>query len=221
MQYRQGVASTNPTQTSYAVLGLLGLRPWTTYELARQSERSLRYFFPRAERAVYQEAKRLVRLGWAEASTVTTGRRASTVYRITLAGELALRGWLEASSAAPQIQSEALLKLFFADRSDAARMRSAVAELGRDAARVLEEFAAMASGASQFPDRMPTNVVSMRLMSEMYAAMQRWAQWAEQAVGVLEHGSQDAVERQTEQALAAIRAAPTAPDDTPGHVREA
>lgn len=220
MQYRQGVATTNPTQTSYAVLGLLGLRSWTTYELARQSERSLRYFFPRAERAVYQEAKRLVRLGWAEASTVTTGRRASTVYRITAAGELALRGWLEASSAPPQIQSEALLKLFFADRGDAARMRSTVAELGRDAARVLEGFAAMASGASQFPDRMPTNVVSMRLMAEMYAAMLRWAQWAEQAVGVLEHGSQDAIERQTQHALEAIRAAATAPDDAPGHVRE-
>ena len=221
MQYRQGMAPTNPTQTSYAVLGLLGLRPWTTYELARQSERSLRYFFPRAERAVYQEAKRLVRLGWAEASTVTTGRRSSTVYRITSAGEVALRGWLETASTPPQIQSEALLKLFFADRGDAALMRAAVAELGADAARVLAELAAMASAASQFPDRMPTNVVSMRLMTEMYAATLRWAQWAEQAVGVLEHGSRDAVERQTQQALETIRAAATSPDDAPGHAREA
>lgn len=215
------MVTTNPTPTSYAVLGLLGLRPWTTYELARQSERSLRYFFPRAERAVYLEAKRLVRLGWAQAATVRTGRRASTVYRITAAGEQALRGWLEASSAPTQIQSEALLKLFLAGREDASRMRAAVAELGEDAARVLAEFATMASGTSQFPERMPTNVVSMRLMAEMYAAMLRWAQWADEALGVLEHGSQDAVERQTRRALDAICAAAAAADTTIRHGPEA
>lgn len=218
MQYGQGMSAPTPTPTSYAVLGLLGLRQWTTYELARQSERSLRYFFPRAERAVYQEAKRLVRLGWAEASTVTTGRRNSTVYRITADGKVALRDWLEASSAPLQLQSEALLKLFFADAGDAARMRAAVAELRSDAARVLGEFATMASGASQFPDRMPTNVVSMRLMAEIYAATQRWARWAEKAVGILEQGSPDAVERQTQQALEAIRAAADGPDEPRGHI---
>ena len=45
--------------TSFALLGLLALRPWTTYELANQTKRSLRFFFPRAERPLYAEAKRL------------------------------------------------------------------------------------------------------------------------------------------------------------------
>ena len=90
MQYRHYTAlcsivkympDTKPTHTSYAVLGLLAVRSWTTYELARQSERSLRWFFPRAERAVYQEAKRLVALGWARANKTSTGRRTSTRWR--------------------------------------------------------------------------------------------------------------------------------------------
>ena len=69
--------------TSYALLGLLSLQPWTTYELARQSERSLRWFFPRAERGVYQEAKRLVDLGWATSTATWAGRRKGTTYEIT------------------------------------------------------------------------------------------------------------------------------------------
>jgi len=35
--------------TSYAILGLLDLRPWTAYELTKHMRRNLHYFFPRAE----------------------------------------------------------------------------------------------------------------------------------------------------------------------------
>src|SRR5690242_16493139 len=104
MQYCQAMPT--PTHTSYAVLGLLSVRSWTAYELARQSERSLRWFFPRAERAVYLEVKRLVDLGLAHATAATTGRRRSTVYAITGAGEQALRDWLGRPSGGTEIVSE-------------------------------------------------------------------------------------------------------------------
>src|SRR5688572_5469801 len=48
------------TTTSYAILGLLSVRRWTTYELAKQVQRSLNWFWPRAERKLYDEPKRLV-----------------------------------------------------------------------------------------------------------------------------------------------------------------
>ncbi len=38
------------TTTSHALLGLLAVRDWTTYELAKQVKRSLSWFWPRAER---------------------------------------------------------------------------------------------------------------------------------------------------------------------------
>ena len=58
-----------PTGTSYAVLGLLSLRSWTTYELAQQVRRSLNWFWPRAERKLYQEPKALVERGLATSRT--------------------------------------------------------------------------------------------------------------------------------------------------------
>ena len=51
--------------TSYAVLGLLSLRSWTTYELAQQMGRSLDRIWPRAESKVYEEPKKLVANGYA------------------------------------------------------------------------------------------------------------------------------------------------------------
>jgi len=51
------VAERHPalTTTSYALLGLLALRSWTTYELTKQVQRSLGWFWPRTERKLYDE----------------------------------------------------------------------------------------------------------------------------------------------------------------------
>jgi DNA-binding PadR family transcriptional regulator len=202
------VPEVSPTPTSYAVLGLLALRPWTAYELARQSDRSLRWFFPRAERAVYLEVKRLVDLGWARARITATGRRASTVYRITPAGQRALRVWLAAPSAPAQIESEGALKVFFADQGNTETLRATIQGIREQAAESLEQLAAIAASQSEFPERMATNILSMRLIAELHQALHDWTGWADGAVDVLQNGTPADVERQTSEILRSIAAIP-------------
>ena len=62
------------TTTSFAILGLLAVQPWSTYELTRQMDRSLGRIWPRAQSKLYEEPKKLVELGLAEASTEPVGR---------------------------------------------------------------------------------------------------------------------------------------------------
>ena len=76
--------------TSYAILGMLALRPWTAYELTQQLRRSLTYCWPKAESVLYDEPKRLVRLGLATAQRQPAGRRTRTAYAITDQGRRAL-----------------------------------------------------------------------------------------------------------------------------------
>ena len=47
------------TSTSYAVLGLLAIRPASSYELAKQVARGLRFTWPRAEGRIYDEDGRI------------------------------------------------------------------------------------------------------------------------------------------------------------------
>jgi len=215
------VATTSPTQTSYAVLGLLALQPWTTYELARQSERSLRWFFPRAERAVYLEAKRLVELGWARSTKTATGRRTRTVYRITRAGQAALHRWLTAPSSPTQVESEAALKVFFAEQAGMAELCSTIDGIAADAVRSLEQLATMAAGASEFPTRANTTVLSMRLIADIHETLYRWSEWATGAVDTLFSADQDAIAGLAEQTLLSIRtsAAEAAGDLAPESTR--
>src|SRR5680860_420577 len=77
---------TSMTTTSYAILGLLAIKPWTTYDLIQQVDRSLRRIWPRAQSKLYEEPKKLVALGFARASEEQVGKRRRTRYTITARG---------------------------------------------------------------------------------------------------------------------------------------
>src|SRR5438445_11514626 len=94
------------TTTSYAILGLFSLRPWSAYELAKQMRRSLRFYLPRAESALYEEPKNLVAHGLARAATERRGRRNVAIYSITAKGRRALEEWVQKPSAPPQFEAE-------------------------------------------------------------------------------------------------------------------
>ena len=174
------------TSTSYALLGLLAVQPWTTYELAAQMDRTLSRFWPRARSKVFEEPKKLVRLGLAVAQAGTTGRRPRTVYRITPAGRRALGGWLAEPGAGPVLEHEQLLKVFFADsgspthlRRQLAAARSWAAE--REAVDVAIGRAQLA-GTAPFPQRLPYNVLVGRLLNDVAVAVGEWAEWADEVV---------------------------------------
>src|SRR6185295_5652499 len=104
------------TPTSYAILGLLAIRPWTTYELAKQMDRTLSRFWPRARSKLYEEPKKLVSHGLARATEGSTGRRSRTTYAITAKGRRALTAWVAEPGEGPVLEFEQLLKVFFCDQ---------------------------------------------------------------------------------------------------------
>lgn len=165
--------------TAYALLGLLSLQPWTTYELAQQLRRSLRWFFSRAERGAYTAIKRLAAEGLADASTIWTGRRRSTVYRITPAGRAALRGWLDQPSPPVTFEAEALVRVFFSDQGSTEALLTTLEEVRAHATGAVVELTAMAresaAGTAPFPERGRRNALSMRLGLELHRTVARWA----------------------------------------------
>lgn len=168
------------------MLGLLSLHEWSTYELAQQVRRSLRWFWPRAERAVYDVPKKLVAAGFATASKERTGRRPRTVYAITDEGRAGLRAWLREESAPPSYESEAELRIFFADSGTTADLLAVIDDVERYAAarlRAIEALAAeQARGETPYPRRLGLNVVGLRGQVSRLLETLRWARWAREQV---------------------------------------
>ena len=178
---------TQPGPTSFAILGLLSIQPFTTYELAQQMDRTLSWFWPRAASMIYEEPKKLVAAGLATSQATFTGKRRSTVYEITDAGRAALRGWLDAPAAGMRMEFEAMMKVAFADAGDVAQLRATVAEIRADAearlAEILDRSTQYATTGGPFPDRLPIVAITGKLLMGQYEAVLRWARWAEDAIG--------------------------------------
>lgn len=174
------------TTTSYAILGLLAVRPWTTYELAQQMGRALGGFWPRAESKIYEEPKRLVAAGLARASSETVGKRPRTVYTITPKGRRALRTWLAVPGAGPVLEFEQLVKVFFAEHATRADLLATLDGL-RDwrehraviGATICREYL---QGEGPFPERLPWLILTGRFLSRFDQLVGEWAEWASDVV---------------------------------------
>ena len=166
------------TTTSYALLGLLALQPWTTYELAQQVRRSLSWFWPRTERKLYDEPKRLVAEGYATAREEFTGRRKRTVYEITPEGRAALRAWLAEPSVPPSREDEAMVRVFFADGGALDALRATLAAMEEGARGRLAQLTAMEQGAYAFSGRRHISELAMRLQQDQERTTITWAAWA-------------------------------------------
>jgi DNA-binding PadR family transcriptional regulator len=101
--------------TAYVILGMLGWRPMSGYEIKSLVDQSTRFFWAASYGQIYPELRRLQGAGLIEGKASPQGGRKRTVYRLTPAGRKELRGWLEREPEVFELRDEGLLKLFFAD----------------------------------------------------------------------------------------------------------
>ena len=175
--------STSPlTTTSYALLGLLAVKPWSSYELTQQMDRSLRRIWPRAVSKLYEEPKKLAAHGLARSSTERNGRRTRTVYTITAEGRRALREWLAEPGEGPALEFEQLLKVFFADHGTTADALATLAAAqywaqarGQESLAIGEQYA---QGGGPFPERAAVLQLTSRFLTDFYLLVGDWADWA-------------------------------------------
>jgi DNA-binding PadR family transcriptional regulator len=175
------------TTTSYAILGLLNIKPWSAYELTQQAQRSLRYAWPKSESHLYAEPKRLVQMGFARVTEAPAGPvRTRQVYRITAAGRRALERWLESEPAPPQLEFEAVLRLFYADATDKEAVIAALAHT-REAVRqrYVEGVALVATwldGDAPFPERLHISALVAAFTRDLLWLMMQWSEFAQREV---------------------------------------
>src|SRR5262245_50813560 len=174
------------TTTSYSILGLLAVKPWTTHELVQQVDRSMRRIWPRAQSKLYEEPKKLVAHGYARAADDSVGRRRRTRYTITAKGRRALAKWVEEPGNGPVLEFEQLLKITFADSGTKADI---VTNLDATRRWVLDQNAenlatahAYLEGRGLFPQRAALNQLGGRFLTDFYVTLARWVDWASATV---------------------------------------
>jgi PadR family transcriptional regulator, regulatory protein AphA len=176
------VSTPSLSTTSYAVLGLLAVKPWSSYELTQQMDRSLGRIWPRAVSKLYEEPKKLVTHGLARASAEMNGQRTRTVYAITPKGRRALRRWLAEPGDGPSLEFEQMVKVLFAEHATTPDLRRTLTAVDSWAGERCAESLAVGEqylhGRGPFPERLPELMLTSRFLTDFYLFLREWAQWA-------------------------------------------
>ena len=180
---RAGKEPRKLTTISYAVLGLLRIRPHSAYELAQQNSRS-GIFWSAAQSVVYEEPKKLAAQELATATTVTDGPRRRTVYAITEAGRRELHRWLSEPGGDPQVQYPDMLRVLFADAGTNDDLLAAISSIRgwarrsrHNAQRIALDY--LGGQPPPYPGRTHIVKLTMAYQMSVVTAVERWADWAE------------------------------------------
>jgi DNA-binding PadR family transcriptional regulator len=166
------------TTTSYALLGLLAIQPWTAYELTQQMRRSMHYVWPKSESLLYTEPKKLVDAGLVSVTHQRRGDRTRAQYRITAAGRRALAAWLDTEPATPLLEFEAMLRVLFADQGTPEQLtralRSAAAWADGELARARPQIENYLDTGGPFPERLHLIALVVGFYGELFDLMRRF-----------------------------------------------
>jgi PadR family transcriptional regulator AphA len=181
--------------TGSALLGLIALRPASsTYELAGQVTRALRFLLPRAASRVYDEAKRLAERGLVTARDEGSGQRPRTVYSLTPEGRAQLQRWFAEPVAPTRLESEALLRLLVGRLATPEQLREAVRRVRADAEEIFAEGRQVGveylTGRAPFQDDVVYRSLVFDFLHRHAAMLEAWARDAD-AVLVASDGIDD------------------------------
>ncbi|MFN8526439.1 MAG: PadR family transcriptional regulator [Chloroflexota bacterium] len=165
--------------TAYALLGLLAVKPWTTYELAQQMRRGFGDVWPRAESNLYEGPKALVQAGLATAAVTATGQRRRTTYSITPEGRAALAEWLGRPSGPPRLEFEAMVRVIFSEHGTTEQLLATLRQTREQASASRATIATLRQeyeqGQGRFPERTRMNLWMLRFLEAHFGLIERWA----------------------------------------------
>jgi DNA-binding PadR family transcriptional regulator len=166
--------------TAYVILGMLGWRPMSGYEIKALVDKSTRFFWAASYGQIYPELRRLAAAGLIDGKASPQGGRRRNVYRLTPAGRRELQTWLGVDADVFELRDEGLLKLFFADAAGGEAAIQALDSKRREHERVLAHLEAIEARGG--PDGFAALVLRYGI------ACNRWqAKWCERTMRELEN----------------------------------
>lgn len=146
----------------------------------------MRFFWPRTESRIYEEAKTLVERGMARDRRSYTGRRGRTHYAITAKGKRELQRWLATPPRATSLECEPLLRVFLGDLGTAEQLHVALDQVRADADAVLEVGRIVAAeylaGTAPFQDQVHLRALVFDFLSSHALMLRQWADRAEATI---------------------------------------
>lgn len=107
-------------RTIFTVLGMLAVKNFSGYEIAKRIKTTINYFWSESEGQIYPALAQCVKEGLAvcKVQPPKDNHRTKKIYSITAKGKRELIAWLKQAAKPELVRNELLLKLFFGANID-------------------------------------------------------------------------------------------------------
>lgn len=98
---------------SHAILSALTDRPCSGYDLAKQFDGSVGFFWHASHQQIYRELTKLEQQGWVTAEAIAqAGKPDKKIFSVTESGKTVLKDWIAQPSKGSPTKDDLLVKLF-------------------------------------------------------------------------------------------------------------
>jgi DNA-binding PadR family transcriptional regulator len=156
--------STELTDLSYVVMNLIGRDGAGPHDLVQMARRGQRLYWAGAESKIYEQPKRLEKLGYLTSEKTPGRTRERTHYRLTDKGMQALQQWLALPSHFPRIQNEAAIRV---QASDLAEDPSVVLQSLKPLREEIAELTAILDESEERERQFPHRRRQLRLLHSL------------------------------------------------------
>jgi PadR family transcriptional regulator AphA len=138
------------TPLSYIVLALVGRGGAAPHDLVRMARGGQRLYYAGAASKIYEQPRRLERLGYLRSEKRPGKTTERTYYTLTENGLAALRDWHAQPSSFPRIQSEAVARVLSSDLAEDERV------VAQSVAALRDEITELSAGIDEDERRAPS-----------------------------------------------------------------
>lgn len=168
------------------------------YELARDFETSMGFFWHASHQQIYQELHKLAEKSWLNRREVhQSGKPNKIVYGLTKAGREALADWVYSQSKTQTAKDELVIKLYNLSAENAAHLAAEIADRRKEMMRLLYMYEKIRVQHYGDPLSLPTRSKGAYLaLIRGLGQGQQFLAWCDEALELL--SSVDSVARQVE-----------------------
>jgi len=178
--------------TPYAVLGMLSLAPMSGYDIRKESEQSIGYFWSESYGQIYPALRELKAEGLIRRRPGKSGGRDRQVYEITQRGRVALAAWRAEPPRDTPYRNELLLKLFFGRTDALAHEPGWIETVLTEEKAALREFERIGEQLKKQHDHpsLPFWLIALSYGEHRSRAILKWGRETQKALRALERGAE-------------------------------
>jgi len=168
----------------YALLGMLSIRPMSGYDIKKFFDQSVGLIWNATHSQIYVQLDQMENEGLVEKrSIIQEGRPNKNLYRATDKGFRELQRWLGEPISTPDYKDEFMLRFFFSDFLDRARLKQHL-EKARELMTV--KLGSLEKVASRKVPPMSNITLHAARMGQRYYQM--YLDWLQEGINLLESG---------------------------------